>query len=335
MIDQFTKRLDASFEKYLNENKFSGILRVTCKDNILYQRITGLENPYTGVPISEKSRFTWYSLSKPFCAIGLMKLVEQGYISLQDHPSVYLPEAASADKNITIYHLLHHSSGLTDFCQHEDYSMLCLTDMPLNLRELVKSLLDKPLQFVPGTSTQYANINFVLLALIIESASKIPYRVFMKKEVFEPLGMAHAVVDSPGLNIPNRVTGNNLVEDILWPVKNTNMRLMLGAGDINGDIHDVYCLNHAIKKQLLLSAETWNEILTPSPINDFGCGCSITMWHGKKRITHSGGHIGFRNLHIQLPEDDFDIILLSNCGTVDARDPLSEAVYEAYYGTEK
>ena len=109
----------------------------------------------------------------------------------------------------------------------------------------------------------------------------------------------------------------------------------MGAGDINGDIHDVYCLNHAIKKQLLLSAETWNEILTPSPINDFGCGCSITMWHGKKRITHSGGHIGFRNLHIQLPEDDFDIILLSNCGTVDARDPLSEAVNEAYYGTEK
>ncbi len=64
-----------------------------------------------------------------------------------------------------------------------------------------------------------------------------------------------------------------------------------------------------------------------------GMGCTISSWHGKHRITHNGGHTGFRTLHIQLPEDDFDIILLSNCGFGDARNAFSEAIHDAWYGT--
>ena len=94
----------------------------------------------------------------------------------------------------------------------------------------------------------------------------------------------------------------------------------------------MYCLNKAIKHQLLLKPETWEEILTPSPLNSKGLGCSVTTWHDKKRITHNGGYTGFRTLHIQLPEDDFDLILLSNAGFGDARGAFSEAIYEAWYG---
>ena len=63
-----------------------------------------------------------------------------------------------------------------------------------------------------------------------------------------------------------------------------------------------------------------------------GLGCTITDWHGMKRITHNGGYIGFRTMHVQVPEKDFDVILLSNSGWGEGRYHIIEAVYDSYYG---
>ena len=106
----------------------------------------------------------------------------------------------------------------------------------------------------------------------------------------------------------------------------------MGAGDVISTIDDVYCLNLAIKHKKLLTPESWEKILTPAPINVFGLGCQVWDWHGKKRIQHNGGSSGYRTLHIQLPEDDLDMILLSNYGFGEARWSLANAVYTAFYG---
>ena len=65
-----------------------------------------------------------------------------------------------------------------------------------------------------------------------------------------------------------------------------------------------------------------------------GMGCTVSEWHGKHRITHNGGHKGFRTLHIQLPDDDFDIIFLSNSGYGEARNDISEMIYSNFYNIE-
>ncbi len=187
--------------------------------------------------------------------------------------------------------------------------------------------------FAPGTSAQYANVNFVLCALIIENVSGIPYAEYMKKEVFGPLGMTTAFVDHEGLDLPGSVQGYDWDGTALRPVAPCRSWLF-GAGDIVGTVSDVYCLHDAVKYRKLLKPETWDEVLTPSPLNGMGMGCTLSLWHGRRRITHNGGHIGFRTLHIHLPEDDFDIILLSNCSFGDARNAFSEAIYKAWYGAE-
>lgn len=93
-IEECVKALDEKMNEYCAEGKFSGLLRVTIKDNIVYQKCAGIENAETNAPISEKSRFTFYSLSKPFCALGLIKLADKGLVSLSDHPGKYVPAAA-------------------------------------------------------------------------------------------------------------------------------------------------------------------------------------------------------------------------------------------------
>lgn len=324
------QRAAECFDDYAQAHFFSGLLRITCRDDIVLERCVGVENPETGVPITSETAFTFYSLSKPFCALGLMKLVDRGLVSLDAHPGHYVPEAAAFDRRVTISHMLHHTSGMADFAQHPDYKRFCSSNAPLDIPALIRELSALPMQFEPGQNTQYANINFALSARIIECVTKEPYADYMQREVFNPLDMAQAVIDEATLIRPHRATGLDLQNGQLVPV-GRNISWMLGSGDINGTVSDVYCLNRAIKHRLLLSQARWQEILTPSAINSFGCGCSVTWWHGRKRITHNGGHIGFRTLHIQLPDDDFDIILLSNSGFGSAREDLSEMIYEVLF----
>jgi len=200
------------------------------------------------------------------------------------------------------------------------------------MRQAIKQLVTYPMVFEPGTSSQYANINFSIQALIVENVSGMKYADYMKQEVFTPLGMKKAQVDALGLIAENRVRGYDVDGEGLISVERGNPDNFIGAGDVIATIDDVYCLNHAIKHKKLLSEESWKQILTPSPINVFGLGCQVWNWHGKLRIQHNGGSSGYRTLHIQLPEDDLDIILLSNFGFGEARWSLANAVYAAFYG---
>lgn len=332
-IEECVRALDEKMNEYCAEGKFSGLLRVTIKDDIVYQKCAGIENAEANTPISEKSRFTLYSLSKPFCALGLMKLVDKGLVDLNDHPGKYVPEAAGFDRAVTIYQMLHHISGMTDFIDREDYELFVQSKEVIDMRKAVFELSQYEMRFEPGTKTQYANINFSLAALIIENVTGMSYEDYMQAEIFNPLGMKTAVMDKPGLVLENRTVGFDKDGETLYPV-NCSVGWAKGAGDINGTADDVYCLNRAIKHKLLVSENTWKKILTPSDINEFGCGCIVSMWHGKKRITHNGGHIGFRTLHVQLTDEDFDIILLSNYGFGSVREDVSEMVYEAFFGED-
>lgn len=327
-------KLDNFIDDYYHQNKTSGVLRITYKEEIVYEKYIGFADNERQIPFSKESMFTLYSLSKPFCALGLLKLADKNLVDIDAHPSQYLPEAKGFDSRVTIRHLLHHVSGLPDFVQTAKFEQKYKTGFSSELRNHLKELSNYPMVFEPATKGMYANINFIIPALIIENVSGMKYSAYMKKEVFEPLGMTTAMVDNESLNIKNRVTGYELTNEQNIFSTNRMLNWILGAADIIGTVDDVYCLNKAIKNKLLLKEETWEQILTPSPITSMGMGCTISSWHGKKRITHNGGWIGFRTLHIQLPKDDFDIIFLSNAGWGNARNDLAEAVYEVFYGSD-
>lgn len=324
--------MDQYLDRYCELYKFSGMLRVTLKDQIIYERNVGYADYEHMVPFSRDSVFTLYSMSKPLCVIGLLALADQGLVNIDDQPGKHLPEIKDIDSRITIRHLMYHMSGLRDFNQlKEIYGEYEVQHRP-NMKQAVSRLVSHPLNFEPGTDTRYSNINYTILALIIENVSGMTYADYMKQKVFTPLGMKNARVDALGLVVANRVRGYEINGDDIIAMERNNPDSFIGAGDIIATVDDVYCLNLAIKHQKLLKPETWAQVLTPSPISTFGLGCIVQDWHGKKRIQHNGGSGGFRTLHIQLPEDDLDIILLSNFGFGNARASLSNAVYAAFYG---
>lgn len=333
MYSDFQKKMDAYLDRYCELYSYSGILRVTLKDEVIYERCMGEANIDTGEMIKPDSRFNFYSLSKPFCAIGLLKLVDRGLVDLSAHPSKYTPWAEGFDARVTIDSMLRHTSGMPDYSQLPEGTKN--VDSRDALRESVDMLKTLPMNFAPYEGVLYSNINFTLSASIIEQVSGMAYADYMQKEVFEPLGMKSAVVNRVGLKIPDHVSGHDINGEKTVTVTRYGVSWMLGAGDIVGTVDDVYCLNRAIKHRLLLKPETWEKVLTPLENSTFGYGCAVSLWHGKERIQHNGGSTGFRTLHIQLPEDDFDLILLSNRGYGNSRGTISEAAWRAFYGDMK
>lgn len=329
-----TAVLSCQLQSFCDANQVSGVIRITCKDQILHAQSVGYACRETKTPFAPDSMFTLYSMSKPFCAMGLLLLADQGLVDIDAHPGKYLPEAAGFDSRITIRQLLQHTSGAPDFAPNPGYLAEYAPGYACKIRELLPILSGFPGFFEPGTGDRYSGIGYNISALIIENVTGMSYHDYMRKAVFDPLGAKTAVVDNEKLEIPNRVQGYRLVEGQICPTEKSHS-WMLGGGDIVGTVDDAYTLNHAVKHRLLLKPETWEQVLTPSPLNKKGLGCIVTKWHGKTRIQHNGGHIGFRTLHIYLPKDDFDIIFLSNSGYGDkdpnVRSEIAEIIYRAFF----
>lgn len=333
MGESFRQQMDRFLDEYVRREHFSGTVRVTVKDEIVYQRHLGMADFEQGIGLDDDSVFTLYSITKAFCAIGFMKLVDRGLVELDRHPGAYLPEAAGFDARLTLRHLLQHTGGMPDFLQDTDLPGRCPGETSAQLRSYLPELSTYPLHFAPGTGAKYSNINYTIPALIIEEVTGRPFAEYMQAEAFAPLGAHTAQIADRHTRAARRVKGYDWREGERVCVGHVD-EWYFGAGDMIGRVDDVYTLNHALKHRLLLSPAGWDALLTPSEHNKKGFGCTITDWHGKYRVTHNGGSRGFRTLHIHLPEDDFDVILLSNSGWGDSRAHIPEAIYRAWYGTD-
>jgi CubicO group peptidase (beta-lactamase class C family) len=130
--------------------------------------------------------FLLSSLSKPMIATGIMILCDRGLISLNDCVHKYLPEFNSDRRNeVIISHLLTHTSGLPELLPEE--FRLIADHVPLD--HFVQATCKTPLLFKPGTRVSYSNLGFLLVSEIAQRVVRGPYRDFLRKELFEPLGM--------------------------------------------------------------------------------------------------------------------------------------------------
>ena len=164
-------KLDRRISDYCEENHIMGMLRITLKDDIIFEKSFGYANVEEKNPFASDTLFNFYSLSKPFCAIGLLLLKDKGLVDLDAHPGVYLEEARGFDSRITIRHLLYHISGMPDFYDHPDLMKHLGHGYPHEVKEQLKYLWQYDNDYMPGTSGNYNNLNFIILALITEAVS--------------------------------------------------------------------------------------------------------------------------------------------------------------------
>ena len=171
------KRFDERVTSYCSENKIQGIIRITIKDEIIYNKSFGYADIEKKTEFSADTLFSFYSLSKPFCAIGLLLLKDKGLVDIDKHPGEYLKEARIFDERLTIRHMLYHVSGLHDILRCKDLVERFGHGYPHEIKEQLFALEPYGMQFDPGTQGDYNNLNFSLCALMPGKRKRISGRM--------------------------------------------------------------------------------------------------------------------------------------------------------------
>ncbi len=243
----------------------------------------------------------------------------------------FFPELTSFGNNITVRQLLVHTSGLVSY---GDILPGPLTE-PLTDTTVLRLLATQDTtRFSPGSRFDYSNTGYVLLGLIVEKASGIPFPAFLQQRIFRPLGMRHSTVNNREGNIANRAYGYNLKDGKFVAKDQSMFSYLQGDGGIYSSTADFYHWDQALYSNKLVPAATLQEIFTPAsrptPDLGYGYGWEIDNKHGLERIMHTGGTSGFSSYYVRYPGKRFSIILFANQNEGLSLGPVAESLEKIF-----
>lgn len=296
-----------------------GLSVMIVKDGeIKYKKTYGVADLSTMTPIRTNSSFYIASLSKQFTAVAIMMLAERGKLSYDDKLVKYFPEFESFASNITISHLLTHTSGLLD---HLDIVKDNVTDW--TNEDVVKLLKrENRVLFQPGEKTGYSNSGYVLLSMIVEKVSGASFSKFLEKNIFVPLGMKNTLVVEHNVKIPNKVRGYSEINGQWQPADYD--AFTTGGGGIYSTIDDLEKWDRSFYTERLIKPETLKLASTAAKLNNgrptpygFGWlaefaakGKLANVWY----VASFGDFKGFQCAIKRIPEKKFTVIVLTNNG---------------------
>ena len=217
--ETLTVKLDSLFnERYAVNGNDSlsyaypgGAVLIMKGDSIIYDKSWGVANYDNNTKIDGNTFFNIASVSKQFTATSILKLAEEGKLSLDDTLDKYFPDFKNPlFKKIKIKHLISHSSGIPDSRPRDDRNFV-LTATDMQCIEYMKNL--KELNFEPGTAYEYMNPTFQLLYAIIERVTGESFDAFQRETIFNPAGMEQTLYFSADAEIPNMAHGYILEEE--------------------------------------------------------------------------------------------------------------------------
>ena len=275
------------------------------------------------------------SVTKQFTAAAILLLQERGKLSIDDKITKYLPDYPTQGHTITIRRLLDHTSGIKGYTELPEFGQFMMRHEPRD--SLVALFSKKPFDFAPGEAQIYNNSAYFLLGLIIEKASGEPYGDFVKKNLFEPAGMADSRYCSERAVIKRRAHGydmgpSGLVRtgylDHLWPY---------AAGSLCSTAWDLIAWNRALHGGRILSKASYDELITPGTLNDgtrlrYAKGLMLHSVAGHRVIDHGGGINGFLTAVSYFPDDDAIIVVLVNTGGPVSPDAILASIAERVLG---
>lgn len=336
-IPQTTQaKLDSLFI-HVSDTAPGYILGVIQDTSFLFQKGYGLANLTYDIPITKDAVFNVASLSKQFTAACVALLKLDGKLSLNDPVSQYVDNWPTYSHEVQLKHLIYMTSGIPEYYQQErpngtDWSSLQFFSVDSAIRV---SLARAELDFVPGTQWAYSNVNYMLLTKVVEQVSGMPFALFARKRLFEPLGMLNTyVADDLFQVIPNQVIGYNFRD-----ADNTDW--MVEAGYLPPDrpgflqIHrhsphyggsGVYTSLADFKKWLdnfetrAFGGDAFYELMHQTmqfehdKTND-AFGLVWGDFNGEPMVWYEGGDWGFSSYFMRFPAQNLSVVCFSNLGT--------------------
>jgi len=306
-------RVDEYIRAEMQAQQIPGLALAVIKDGkMMIARGYGLANVEHQVPVKPETIFQSGSTGKQFTATAVMMLVEEGKLSLDDKITRYFPDGPEAWQNITVRHMLTHTSGMTDYPQDFDLRRDYTED------ELYQRIKPIPLAFQPGEKWSYSNLAYVMLGILIHKVSGKFYGDFLQERIFKPLEMTTARIISESDIVPNRAAGYHVVngqlknQDWVSPSLNTT-----ADGALYLTIYDMAKWDAALYTDKLLKTSSLEQMWTPVKLNDgkthpYGFGWALGQVRGHRIIEHGGAWQGFKAQISRYVDDKLTVIVLAN-----------------------
>jgi D-alanyl-D-alanine carboxypeptidase len=275
----------------------------------------GFANLELSVPASAETLFRIGSITKQFTAAAVLQLAEQGKLKLDDELAKHLPDAPVHGRKVTIEQLLNHTSGIHSYTARPDLRMLALR--PHTPAEIVALVKDAPPDFEPGASWRYNNTGYVLLGMVIEKVSGLPYARYLEENVLPRAGLTRTVYCDNAPILGNRAAGYGERRGKPVNAGHIDMSFPFSAGALCSTVGELSAWARALESGKVVSAASYAKMITPAKTadgkpSDYGFGLGIGELEGHRKIAHGGGINGFSSGALRLPDDDVTVVVLCN-----------------------
>lgn len=269
----------------------------------------GLANVELEVPARPDTVYKIGSVSKQLIATGILLLVQDGKVSLDDRLSTFLDGAPDTWKGITVHHLLTHTSGLVREAPGFD---------PLKIQadaEVIKTAYPLPLRFAPGEKWEYCNVGYFSLAEIIRKVSGKPWAEFLRERLFLPLDMTVTRTTTMDDIVRHRANGYSWKENRL---ENASVFLAVRpSGAFISNVLDLAKWDAALYSDKVLKRsireQMWSPVkLSSGATHPYGFGWELATVAGHKLVQHGGSLPGFRAQISRFVDDKLTVIVLTN-----------------------
>ncbi len=290
----------------------------------------GVASVEFNVPVATETVFEIGSVSKQITAAAVMLLVEDGKVNLDEKISKYLPDAPETWKNVTVRHLLTHTSGVKSYTSIGGFEL----SKRYKVSDFINELSKQTLEFEPGSQYKYSNSGYSLLGYIVESASGKSYWEFLRSRIFGPLKMNSTADRDPQFIIKNRATGYEWENGKLVG-RDYELTDLFSAGAIVSTISDLAKWDIALRDETLLKTSSKNEswkpfVLTNGKENPYGFGWNVGEFRGQRLVSHGGQTAGFAANNSRYTDSDLDVIVLTNLGTQGAGSAIARGIAKIY-----
>jgi CubicO group peptidase (beta-lactamase class C family) len=293
-----------------------GAAVVVVKDgHVIFRKGYGMANLELKTPMQPDMVFEIGSVTKQFTSTAILILTDQGKLSLDDDLHKYLPDYPDKGAKISIENLLTHTSGIKSYTNDLKWRSMWRQD--LTVQQIIDITKDDPLEFPPGTKWKYDNTGYILLGAIIEKVSGLSYADYIRKNIFEPLGMKHSYYGSNSAVIPGRASGYSRDGGNWVNAAYLSMSQPYAAGSLMSSVDDLAIWDAAVSAGKLLSKASWDRAFTPYKLangNDthYGYGWSTDAYDGHSIVRHNGGIFGYVSEVVRLPDDHVYVAMLTN-----------------------
>lgn len=285
---------------------------VAVHGEIVFAGAVGLAHVQDAIPATHETVYRIASTSKAVTAVAVLQLLDQGLIHLDDDIRKYVPEYPEKPWPITIQQVLEHSSGIRHYNDGE-------TSRKQNHYESVADALnefkDDDLRFEPGTEYGYSTFAYTLLQGVIESASGMSFRQYLRANVFQPAGMNNSDIEVKGEQYPLRAAGYRGDGDVVSQVGYDDVSFKYAGGGMISSTRDLAKFCIALGRGDLLSDSLREFMFTETKIkpgSGIAWGSRIDEHTGTRRVWHPGRSNGFESYLLYYPQEDVAVSILTN-----------------------